>query len=165
MYTDSYIKNRWNLLIDRVNNGTGNAYRDAKICEEWCDYNNFKNWFLQNAYASKQFKLELDKDLFGNGEKLYSPETCCLLPKSLNILLASCKSRNEYLPGVSKTKNGKFVISVVRNTTRVRKVFDTELEAFQEYKKLKKENIVIAAEAYKFLLPERIYKALLEYTF
>lgn len=163
MYTDSYIKNRWNLLIDRVNNSTGNSYRDARICEEWFDYNNFKNWFLQNAYASKQFKLELDKDLFGNGDKLYSPETCCLLPKSLNILLASCKSRNQYLPGVSKTKNGKYKISIERNITRVRKVFDTESEAFEEYKKLKKENIAIATEAYKFLLPERIYKALLEF--
>lgn len=67
------------------------------------------------------------------------------------------------MPGVSMAKNGKFIVCIARNTTRVRKFFDTELEAFDEYKKLKKENIVIAAEAYKFLLPEHIYNALLRF--
>ena len=165
MYTDSYIKNRWNLLLNRVNNGVGNSYRDTKICEEWLDFNNFKSWFIENSYAGKQFKLEIDKDLFGNGDKLYSPETCCLLPKSLNILLSSCTSRNEFLPGVSLTKSGKYQVSSTRNCTVIKKVFDTQEEAFEEFKRFKKESILIAAEAYKFLLPDRIYKALIEFDF
>ena len=35
--------------------------------------------------------MAVDKDLFGNGSKVYSPETICILPQGLNTLLANSK--------------------------------------------------------------------------
>jgi len=51
---------------------------------------------------------QIDKDLLGNG-KLYSPDTCCFLPKSVNSFLVRTSSRNgKGLPvGVYKSK-GRF---------------------------------------------------------
>lgn len=157
MYTDKDIRNSWNAMTNRCAEGY------ADICDEWKDYANFKEWFLKNVYATKQFRLEVDKDLFSKGKKLYSPETCCLLPKSLNIQLSTCSSKNGLLPGVTyNSKPGTFKARVCRSGIVKERTFPTEEQAFQFYKKEKEENIRIAADAYQFLLPDRTYQALLK---
>jgi hypothetical protein len=163
MYTDAEIKNRWNLMFERCYKGINKCYSGAAVCSEWENYDNFKEWFLANIYGTKQFKLEIDKDLFGKGKKLYSPDTCCLLPKSVNAIISSCKSRNEYLPGVSRVKNGKYKASINRNGSLKYKIFDSEYDAFNFYKEEKEKSIQILAESYKFLLPEKIYNALINF--
>ncbi|WP_313132612.1 hypothetical protein [Anaerocolumna sp.] len=157
MYTEKDAKATWNSMINRCANGY------AKVCDEWKSYIKFKQWYFDNVYGTKQFKLQLDKDLFSIGEKIYSPETCCFLPKSLNSLIASCTSRNGLLPGVQLTKANTYKASIGHIGKYSEKVFEAEYEAFEYYKIVKEKHIKIAAEAYEFLLPDRIYKALLEY--
>lgn len=157
MYTEKDARKIWGLMIRRCSEGY------AKVCDEWKNYINFKEWYFENIYGTKQFKMQLDKDLFSKGQKIYSPETCCFLPQSLNTLLASCTSRNEFLPGVQITRNKTFKAKAVRNITSIEKVFKTEDEAFQFYKHEKEENIRISTEAYSFLLPRKIYMALMGY--
>ena len=36
-----------------------------------------------------KYPLEIDKDLLYEGNKIYSPETCCLIPKEINTTLNS----------------------------------------------------------------------------
>lgn len=52
------------------------------VCDEWLIFSNFEKWF------DKYWKVgyQVDKDLLG--DKVYSPETCVMLPKRLNVLLA-----------------------------------------------------------------------------
>lgn len=38
--------------------------------------------------------MVVDKDLFGNGNKEYSPESCCIVPLAINVMLANCKKHN-----------------------------------------------------------------------
>lgn len=157
MYTEKDAYKAWYSMNERCSNGY------ALVCEDWKYFQNFKRWYLSNIYATKQFKLEVDKDLFSKENKIYSSETCCLLPQSLNTLLASCTSRNEFLPGVTMTESGAFAANVKRNITTKRKTFKTEKEAFFFYKNEKEKNIKIAVNAYEFLLPEKIYKELMNY--
>ena len=68
------------------------SYRGVEVAEEWHNYSNFLKWFNAQIYDSScigEWKLQLDKDLLSEGgKKIYSPETCCFLPNSINSLLA-----------------------------------------------------------------------------
>lgn len=65
------------------------TYIGCQVAESWKTYTNFKLWFNENYIEG----WELDKDLLGDG-KLYSPETCCFLPKCLNLALPKQTSKN-----------------------------------------------------------------------
>ena len=96
----------WKNMIRRIYNGYGRfakCYENCVICEEWLDYGVFKNWYENQRGCG--LKYELDKDLLGNG-KLYSPETCCLLPRELNRMISDRKTKNRELP-TGVVKSGK----------------------------------------------------------
>lgn len=69
--------------------GRWKNYKDVSVSEKWDTCDPFYLWYLENNYYYPE-PLELDKDLmtFGTG-KIYSPETCCLLPRRLNIFFSS----------------------------------------------------------------------------
>lgn len=82
----------WCDMINRCYfGGSGmRSYKDVEVAEEWHNFNNFLSWFEKEVYddsAISKFQLALDKDLFGGARKIYSPETCCFLPKSINSCL------------------------------------------------------------------------------
>ena len=86
------------------------TYTDCKICDEWKYFSNFLSWCknYESVCSIDCADYALDKDLKGSGE--YSPETCCLLPKSINTFLTIKRRRNASgLIGVSYQKyNGLF---------------------------------------------------------
>lgn len=51
--------------------------------------------------------MNLDKDLLGNGQSLYSPVTCCFIPGKINTFIQSWKKFNGLPAGVSMSPNGK----------------------------------------------------------
>ena len=73
---------RWLSLLERC---YGAKKTGALVCDEWHDYSNFKKWYLKNKPLDDAF--ELDKDLLSKERKIYSPETCCFLPTSINTTL------------------------------------------------------------------------------
>lgn len=60
------------------------SYKGCQVCEEWHNYQNFAKWYEDNFYDYEE-SLELDKDIIKYGNKLYSPETCLFVPKSVNV--------------------------------------------------------------------------------
>lgn len=65
----------------------GRTYSDCRICNEWMKLSIFADEIkLVPGYEQwvKVKGMELDKDIFGNGEKLYSRKTCCFIPSSVN---------------------------------------------------------------------------------
>lgn len=83
-------------VIDRcynpyaINRDKGLNYVDVFVCDEWLNYQDAAKWIDENYIEG----YELDKDLFGNG-KLYSPHTCCFLPKQINCFLKYDYSNNK----------------------------------------------------------------------
>lgn len=68
----------------------------ATVCNEWLKFSRFKKWFDENHKDG----MELDKDIIGSG-KIYSPENCVFVPKSIN-LLANTKGHSFARPWKNK---------------------------------------------------------------
>lgn len=79
----------------------------VKICPEWHTFSVFREWMICQNWKNKH----LDKDLLSGEHKIYSPETCCFISKSLNAILTVEKyyhSKQNLPLGVTTKKSGKF---------------------------------------------------------
>lgn len=59
------------------------TYIGCGVSEEFHNFQNFALWYNKIKYDCK-YDLELDKDFLYEGNKIYSPATCCLLPTEIN---------------------------------------------------------------------------------
>lgn len=66
------------------------TYADCEVCPEWIYYSNFKKWHDEN-YVEGWF---LDKDLIKEGNKIYSPEFCCYVPRVMNNMLVNQRGKS-----------------------------------------------------------------------
>ncbi|QAX96031.1 hypothetical protein [Vibrio phage vB_VmeM-Yong XC32] len=57
------------------------AYKDCEVHPDWFNFQNFAKWYTENIPDST---YQLDKDLLAPELRLYSKDTCCFLPASLN---------------------------------------------------------------------------------
>ena len=109
------------------------TYRDCSVCEEWYDFQVFAKWYTLQEFYGHGYSL--DKDLLVKGNKLYSPETCTLLPRGLNSMLsAPNKSKSGLMLGVRK--EGTRYSSRIGLGSFGRKYlgsFNTEIEAHEAY--------------------------------
>lgn len=169
------IYDLWNNLLKRTCGNSGNekmaAYKDATVCEEWLDFQNFANWCEDHQFFNvkddKGRYYHLDKDILFKGNKIYSPETCCFVPSYINTLFVSPKKgRGEYPKGVSYFKrDGNFRARFSDGLDKSKHLgyFDTPEGAFQAYKKAKESHIKNIAEVYKSQISGNIYEALHSY--
>lgn len=70
------------------------TYKDCVVCDEWLCYENFEKWFNKNYYEIPNEKVCLDKDILIKGNKIYSPETCCFVPQSINNCILYKHNKN-----------------------------------------------------------------------
>ena len=70
---------RWSSIIKRCYKPTTKVeirnYSDCELCEEWQDFQNFCQWFIDN-HPNDGKEYHLDKDIKVDGNRVYSPETC-----------------------------------------------------------------------------------------
>ena len=108
---------------------------------------------------------EIDKDLLLKGNKIYSPENCCLIPREINGSLNNKRKSNSHLPiGVSNNGSGKYTSK--RNFGGLQKhlgTFKTIEEAFFAYKTEKESYIKELAYKWKNQIDPRAYNALMSW--
>ena len=84
-HTKAY--NAWAAMLQRCYDSKlhlrNPTYKECSVIEEWYNFQNFAGWFEKNYIDGYQ----LDKDLLIKGNKIYSPETCCFVPKEINLIL------------------------------------------------------------------------------
>ena len=108
------------------------------------------------------------------GNKEYAPDKCCILPETINSALASAtkrrsryKSAKVYAIGVDYDKARDKFFSRITPFGHDKQVklhyWDTEEEAFQEYKLFKESEIRILALRYRDKIPDRLFDALIKY--
>lgn len=77
----------WTSMMDRCYGEREQypAYADnTEVCDEWLNFQNFADWFNQNKYDIGNERLHLDKDIQYEGNRIYSPHHCILIPQSIN---------------------------------------------------------------------------------
>lgn len=143
------------------------TYKDVKVCEEWHNFQNFAEWFDKNYYEIQGETMTLDKDVLNNSNKTYSPSSCIFLPKSINNLFISGKSRRGDLPiGVKyyeREKRYYVYCGDGSNGKRYGGSFQDLESAFSGYKELKETIIMEKALEYRDRMPELVFNALVNY--
>lgn len=85
-------------------------WHDCSICDEWLYLSNFVKW-IESEPRYEEFKNSLkgwsiDKDIKIKNNRLYSPETCTLIPLSENTIERNTRKPNKKKPiiGISFDK-------------------------------------------------------------
>lgn len=161
---------RWKAILSRCYNPIPHAkdlsYKDCEVCEEWLNFQNFAGWLSSQEHYKKGY--EIDKDLLVPGNKVYGPETCCMLPREVNTAITgktdSCENG---LPcGVHwHRKNSCYVVSVVTDTEDYQGSFQCLEKAIEVSKSTKEAYIKRLAEKYKPTISKEVYEALCKYEY
>lgn len=148
------------------------SYSSCTICSEWLNFQIFAEWFYLNYYEIEGQIMCLDKDILLKGNKLYSPETCIIVPNNINCLFTKSDSiRSKDLPiGVYRSGNGfrvylkKGCIHGKQNSELFKMSnIETKEKAFGIYKREKEKYIKEVADYYKNKIPQRLYSAMYKY--
>lgn len=147
------------------------TYNDVTCSENFKSYTYFCKWcdeqIGENEKDENGTSWQLDKDLLVRGNKLYSEDTCCFVPRRINSLLVkSDKLRGDCLIGTYYNNFSKKYLAQCNNGTGKQKYlgsFNTPQEAFQAYKTYKEALIKEVANEYKEMLDSRVYEALMNY--
>lgn len=135
------------------------SYKGCEVCDEWLLFSNFKRWFDDNYIKGYQ----LDKDILTKGNKLYSPTTCCFVPKRINQLLVNSSKHKDSSPiGVTyKKKTNKYIVQI----NGYKGSYNTAEDAFIVYKKEKEAYIKDVAREYYLnnLISKQVFNALNSY--
>lgn len=91
------------------------SYSEISVCPEWFNFQNFAKWYHDqiDKFENTDFIFELDKDLRIPGNKVYSPETCYILPEHVNTLFTDhAWKRGEFPLGVSRASKNRYRVRV-----------------------------------------------------
>lgn len=149
---------KWSGILERCYNLEHKKkypeYNGCSVSEHWHNFQNFVKWFNDNNNFETSIKMEIDKDLFGNGTLIYSPETCSILPYEINYILKYINSNGWY-----KRDNGKYTVVFAGKTIGT---YATVEEATHVRTYAYKEHIKHLIDKYNPLLTEKIINKLLE---
>lgn len=165
--TISPIYDRWRGMYKRCSNPTGiknQSYMDCHVCEEWHDFNKFAEWMEDNYYEIPGETMCLDKDVLVKNNRVYSSETCIIIPGTINNMFASSGFYSDLPRGVNATASGRYIarISMFDKVVNLG-VFDDPVTAFRFYKYHKECYILQMANKYKQFIPDRVYDTLINY--
>lgn len=148
------------------------SYKDATCCEEWLLYENFYEWLHSQENFDKWYngdRWAVDKDILVKGNKVYSPDTCCLVSNEVNVLFTKRKACRGNLPiGVTYHKVNKKYVASYDCGEKYHKYlgeYNTPEKAFEIYKMYKEGYIKkIATNEYnKGHITKRCYDAMINY--
>lgn len=147
------------------------TYKTISICDEWLLFENFCDWLHSQPNFDKWLhgkRWALDKDILNKRNKIYSPNTCCLVPQNVNCLFLKREAlRGDYPIGVSYRSDG-FVASCHNPFTDSREElgsYSTSEKAFNIYKDYKEDIIrqVANIEYKNGNITEECYQAMMNY--
>ena len=142
------------------------TYANCTVVEEWHNFQNFADWYDKNFYQIPNKLMCLDKDILVKGNKIYSPETCCFVPKSINNLFTKDDARRgDFAIGVTEGKHVnkyKAQYNVNGEITYLGSHFTPE-EAFLTYKTNKEKLIKDIADEHNDRIPLKLYDAMYRY--
>lgn len=161
----------WNNMINRCYNenmkDSNQTYADCEVSDNFKHLSHFKEWCnKQIGFGNKGWAL--DKDILIKGNKVYSEDTCCFVPKEVNSLLVKAdRIRGKYPIGVyhdTSKAHKRFSARVSKNGKYKRfGSYLTPEEAFFVYKQEKEKYIKEIANKWKDQIDIKVYEALMSW--
>ena len=164
----------WTQMIvrcydDSKDNASRYVKRGVIVCDEWHCFQTFAEWF--NRYSREGYQL--DKDIIVQGSKIYSPETCCMVPQKINALFitGSYSVKSKRLPvGLTEYPTKKYGLRYSVNVRVDGKqickgIYPDIEEALDSYTKAKEGIVKEMAREYleKGLITTWVYRALMRW--
>lgn len=155
--THPQARSRWGRMLDRCysNKKEFETYTGCEVAAEWHNFQTFAEWYENNIkiFRDKGIAVALDKDLLSGDlrGKLYSKDTCCLLPCVFNS--------NVSMPlktGVVYKEPSYFAHNCKNSTKIINGPFETYTEAHSHYIKTRQEIFMEYLDEYKELLSENV---------
>ena len=134
----------WLRMLERCHAETYHlshpSYRGTSVCEDWKYFMSFRSWMVRQPWYGNV----LDKDIIGDGT-LYSPDTCCFVPRSVNMFWNKTGDRGRGLVGASfHNASGRFRAQCKIDDQNVALgYFNTELEAHRAWVAAKEKAMTI----------------------
>lgn len=161
------VYNVWRTLLGRCctekHREQFPAYADCTVCEEWLCYQNFAEWWNKNMYHVGTERMHLDKDILVSENTIYSPETCLIVPQSINELfhVSGRKTVDTDLPyTIRRTTKGKYSVTYKSKSLGI---YDTVDDCITVYIEAKRKDIKEKVEIMKNELPNKVKEALLNW--
>lgn len=142
---------------NRGKNKKWSVYEGCTVCDEWLIFDVFDKWFTPRYVEG----WHLDKDIIVDGNRVYSPETCSVVPREINEYFKRINKRSGLPRGVKRVGDRYSAEIQFRGKRHYLGTFDTAEEAGLVFQNKKKELISLVAEEYKDQLEDRVYKALI----
>lgn len=138
----------WTNMLDRCygSNDTRNpTYVGCAVADEWRSLKVFRSWMKTQDHVGKN----LDKDIIQPGNKIYSPDLCCFVPRHINNLLVDRgNARGQWPQGVCFHKRTERFVANIKKHSKARHIgyFDTPEAASTAYKSAKAAHITEIAQ-------------------
>lgn len=156
-------KSVWRGIIYRCGKEKS-PYENCEVCKEWEIFENFKKWYIEHYYEVKGCDMEVDKDILVFGNRIYSPETCLIVPQRINELFRAFNNQYNLPTGISllkkELKKGRYKVSYNGNFIGY---FKTIRDACMAHEYVKKGAINEVAKTYKNELPDYVFEALVNW--
>lgn len=152
--------------LDETFKNKHKAYLNCTLSPEWVCLQNFCDW-ADSTYPKDfpEIPWELDKDLLSSSG-VYSPETCCWLPKEINLFLSKKSEKGIY---EKKGKRGSSFALFVREGTEVYKEknghyigsYPTYEDAVVKWKEVEQNRLNTLIEKYRYCLSPVVIEKLI----
>jgi len=156
----------WTNMLQRCYTdikGKNDAYYGiVKVCEEWLNFQNFAEWYESNYYNIPNERLHIDKDIKSSGCKLYSPDTCILIPQSINEVIRDNyrKTKDFDLPATIRRCDKGYKVKFRKENLGE---YSTVDECLKKYNEKKISYIRELVNGYGDLLPKEVVEILLQW--
>jgi len=136
-------------------------YEDAKVCDEWLNFQTFAKWYDEHYYEVNE-RLHIDKDIKVKDNNTYSPDACMLVPQSINeVFKRNTKKKTDTdLPETIKRAGTGYKVGFRGKSLGVYKTVE---ECFNKYNEVKKEYIKELVEKYNGIMPVDVRDTLLSW--
>lgn len=151
---EAYFYTVWRNMFRRVREH--HSYIGCSVDQRWHKLSDFKLWFDAN-YIEGTY---LDKDLYVEGNRVYSPDTCFFVPENLNHLFKSSYKTKGYN---WDKERGKWAAKIkYRGKTKNLGRFADEQSAREAYTKARHEYIVEIIQESSSIIKQKLYITLCE---
>lgn len=133
------------------------AYKGCSVHPKWHNFQNFAEWYTSQEFYGEGYHL--DKDLLHRGNKVYSEDTCCLIPRAINNAIVGMFKSGGVRFEEEYSKYRSYISC--NGLQKHLGYFSTESDAIGAYRDAKTKYLKSLAETWKNKIDDRVYNSLL----